>query len=302
MKIVTIVGPTAVGKSALALELAQALDADIVTADSRQVYRYMDIGTAKPTSSERSIVAHYMLDVATPDQRYSAYRFAREAERVMKRISARNRLALLVGGTGFYVRALLDGVRLPPVPPNPTLRARLQREAALEGPGALHARLTRLDPDSACRIHANNLARVIRALEIVERLGGPVPPQGEREQRPALHLGLTMDRAELKTRADARVRSQIRAGLVEETRLLLEMGYAPDAPGLQGFGYRQAVDYLNGKLTLMDAISDYQVATHQYIRRQMTWFRSDARVKWIDAQQDPVNRARDAVERWLTVS
>ncbi|MBV9281137.1 MAG: tRNA (adenosine(37)-N6)-dimethylallyltransferase MiaA [Chloroflexi bacterium] len=308
--VVAIVGPTAVGKSHLALELAQRLPADIVTADSRQVYRYMDIGTAKPTREERVRARHFMIDLIEPNRRYSAKEYRDEGRRVLRRIAARGRIALVVGGTGFYVRALLDGIMLPDAPPNHGLRARLREEAERSGPETLHRRLRELDPASAARVHPNNVVRVIRALEVIDCLGGPVPtaaagvtpdvpgpPTGE--QIPALYLGLSMNRERLRRAADRRVTAQVAAGLVEETRLLLTMGYGLDCPPMQGFGYRHMAAYLEGRCGLQDAVQEYQTATHQYIRRQMTWFRADSRNQWLVGESDAVLTARRLIEEWI---
>ena len=304
--VIAILGPTAVGKSALALELAGELEADIVTADSRQVYRYMDIGTAKPSLADQARARHYMIDLVPPDEGYSAHRYREEGRRVLRRLGAAGRVALVVGGTGFYVRALLEEVSLAEVPPNPLLRVRLRQQAEAEGAGALHHRLAELDPRSAERVHPNNLPRVIRALEIVAALGGPVPPPvgrpsvaGSPAVVPALYLGLTMDRTMLREIANRRVLGQVEAGLVEEARLLLEMGYAPSLPALQGFAYRQMIAYLEGRCSLEEAITSYQTASHQYIRRQLTWFRADPRIQWIDAGDRPGAIARELAARWL---
>lgn len=281
------------------MRLAPRFDADIVSVDSRQVYRYMDIGTAKPSRAEQAAVRHYMLDLVEPSETYTAGAFAAEASRVLDRIAAEGRAALLVGGTGFYLRALLDGLVLPPVPPNDSLRARLRAEAQAGGSAALHSRLRAADPLSAQRIHPNNLPRVIRALEIVEALNGPVP-SAEASERRALYIGLQMDRAALGEVADRRVRAQMDAGLLEETRALLAMGYNPNSPALSGFGYREMVRHLRGELTLDEAIAAYQTATRQYIRRQMTWFRADSRIHWLEAGED--ERAATLVEEWLATA
>lgn len=299
--IVALVGPTAVGKSALALALARRFPFDIVTADSRQVYRYMDIGTAKPSPAERAEVRHYLLDLVEPDESYSAQQYALEATRVLRRIAAQARLALVTGGTGFYLRALLERPGLPAVPPDPAIRARLAAQAEQLGPAALHARLAGLDPASAGRIHPRNLPRVIRALEVVETLGGPVPP-AQSHPLPALYLGLDRPRGQLREIADRRVLAQIRAGLVEETGLLLAMGYSPQAPALQGFGYAQMVAYLEGRTALPEAIRLYQQATHQYIRRQFTWFRHLPSVRWIEAGPEAEAQAVRVIEDWLSTA
>src|SRR5947209_13584632 len=279
--IVCVLGPTGAGKTRLALTLAEALGAEIISADSRQVYRYMDIGTDKVSKDHRGRVPHHLIDVAAPDEPYSAQRFASEARAVIRRLGAQGRPAILAGGTGFYVRTLLDVPALPPVEPNPELRSRLYREAEEHGGESLHARLAELDPASSARIHPHNLPRLVRALEIVESTGAPVPVAGAVEAFPALRLGLEIDRGQLRHIVDDRIHRQIRAGLAEETRLLLHMGYDPDLPALQGFGYREMVQYLQGELPLDVAVARYKMATHQYVRRQLTWFRADERIHWL---------------------
>lgn len=297
--IIAIVGPTAVGKSALALELARQLDACIVSADSRQVYRYMDIGTDKPSLQIQAEVRHYMIDVADPSDAYSVQRYTREGHRVLRRLAHEGRPALVVGGTGFYIRGLLDRVQLPEVEPNSELRAHLRHEAKVHGPQVLHARLTELDEASARRIHPMNTPRLIRALEIVQAIGGPVPPSTSAGPLPALMIGLWLERDELRARADRRIEQQISAGLAEEAALLLQMGYSPDLPSLDGFGYRQMIAYTRGEVNLETAVAEYKVATHKYIRRQLTWFRADERIHWLSAAKDPPQRALSLIEPWL---
>jgi tRNA dimethylallyltransferase len=297
--VIAIVGPTAVGKSALALALAQALDAVIVAADSRQVYRYLNIGTAKPTAQDRAAVPHFMIDLVEPCEPYSAQRYADEARRVLRLLAFGGRPALLVGGTGFYIEAALIGVPFPSVSPNPELRRRLVADVRKDGAVALHARLAAVDQASAARIHPHNISRVIRALEIVQALGGPVPRPGPADEIPALIIGLSMERDRLRRIADARVVAQVSNGLVEETQSVLKAGYLPSSPGLDGFGYRQMVAYLQGRLTLSEAIEEYSAATHAYIRRQMTWFRRDSRVIWLEADGQAVEIALRLAQEWL---
>jgi len=299
---VVLVGPTAVGKSRLALHLAQEFGADILTADSRQVYRYMDIGTAKPSRAEQAAVRHYMLDLVAPDEGYSVERFRREGLGVLHRIAAEGRGAIVAGGTGFYIRALLDGPAVAEAPPDPGIRARLQAELAEHGPHPLHQRLVGLDPASAKRVHPHNIPRLIRALEIVEQTGGPVPPIPTGRSVPALYLGLRMDRRALWEVANRRVIAQFESGLIDETRALLAMGYTAETPPLAGFAYRQTVDYLAGRLTHSQAIADYQLATRQYIRRQMTWFGQDHRITWLESESGACRRAWQLVSSYLTTA
>ena len=297
-----IVGPTAVGKSRLAMELAQRLSAEIVSADSRQVYRYMDIGTAKPSKEEQARVTHYLIDLVAPNETYSAVRYRSEGLRVLRHIRAKGRIALVVGGTGFYIRALLDGLSVPDVPPNAGFRARMRDEAQQLGPEVLHERLSRLDPASAARIHQSNLPRLIRALEVIQYTRAPVPPSSPGQSVPTLYLGLTMERAQLRALSDRRVVNQVKCGLVEETRRLLKMGYEADLPAMQGFAYRQMVTYLSGECDLGMAVAEYQAATHRYIRRQMTWFRADGRIRWLNAGSDSISSARHLIDQWLSTA
>ncbi len=299
---IVLVGPTAVGKSRLALQLAQEFGADILTADSRQVYRYMDIGTAKASREEQAAVRHYMLDLVAPDEGYSAERFRREGLGVLRRIAVEGRVAIVAGGTGFYLRALLDGPAVANAPPDPGIRARLQAELADHGPHALHERLVGLDPASAHRVHPHNIPRLIRALEVVEQSGGPVPPIPAGTSVPALHLGLRMDRHMLWEVANRRVVAQFEAGLAEETGALLAMGYTAEMPPLAGFAYRQALDYLTGRLSHTQAIAEYQLATRQYIRRQMTWFRQDDRITWLESDSGAFSRACQLISTYLTTA
>jgi tRNA dimethylallyltransferase len=296
--IIVLVGPTAVGKSGLALQLAEDVGGEILTADSRQVYRYMDIGTAKPSHLERARVPHHMIDLVEPSDAYSAQRFRREGDRVLRAIHARGRVAIVAGGTGFYIRALMDGGPVSSVPPDAELRARLRAVAEAEGNETLHRRLAAVDPASAGRIHPNNLPRLIRALEIVELTGAPVPLPRQEDALPALYIGLTRDRAALDTIADSRVLAQVGAGLVEETRDLLSMGYEPDSVALSGFAYREMTWYLQGACDLDRAIALYQLATRQYIRRQYTWFNADERITWFDVESQ-TDEVRSIVTKYL---
>ncbi|HEX8917936.1 MAG TPA: tRNA (adenosine(37)-N6)-dimethylallyltransferase MiaA, partial [Chloroflexota bacterium] len=289
--VVVITGPTAVGKSSLALRLAPRFGASIVSADSRQIYRYMDIGTAKATLEERAAVPHYMLDLIQPNENFSAQRYRAEGQAVLSRIGHDGGVAFVVGGTGFYLRALLDQRTFPAVPPDENRREEMRAEAQTKGPEILHERLLGLDPASAERIHPANVARVIRALEIVESLNAPVPPLEDEDEHSALFLGLTMHRDRLRARADSRAEEQVSAGLVQECGLLLAMGYDSDAPALQGFGYRHIIRYLSGACSLEVSVADYKTATHQYIRRQMTWFRKQPRIRWIEESEDVEDKA-----------
>ncbi len=293
LPLVVIVGPTAVGKTSLALRLADSFPVEVVSADSRQLYRYMDIGTAKPTSQELRAVPHHLIDIAEPDESFSLARYLCLARAAIASIAARGHLPLLVGGTGQYVRALLQGWQVPEVPPDPTLRAELEAQAQRD-PQALWARLMALDPDAADFIDRRNLRRVIRALEVTLKSGRPFSVQRRRVPPPydVLQIGLTMERSALYARADARVEAMMRSGLLQEVRGLLKRGYDWALPAMSGLGYIQFKPYFDGTSSLADVTERIKLDTHAFIRRQYAWFRPSAPdIHWLDAAQAPAPEA-----------
>jgi tRNA dimethylallyltransferase len=284
-KLIAVVGPTATGKTALGIALARTLGGEIVGADSRQVYCHMDIGTAKPTPEERSLAPHHLIDVVDPDQGFSLAQYLELAVVALEDVWSRGRQPLLVGGSGQYVWALLEGWRVPRLPPQRELRRELEERAAREGPEALHRELARVDPQAAARIDARNVRRVIRALEVHKATGRPISYWQEKGPPPwrTLILGLTCPREELYERIDARVDGMMEAGLVEEVRGLLAMGYERSLSSLSGIGYLQVCQYLAGELGLATAVARIKTATHRLARQQYTWFRlDDCRIRWID--------------------
>ncbi len=283
--LLAIVGPTAAGKTALSLVLAQALRGEIVSADSRQIYRGMDIGTAKATPEERALVPHHLLDVVDPDQVLTLAEYQRLAYAAIDDILARGRLPMLVGGTGQYVHAVLEGWRIPEVAPQPDLRAALEADAAAHGPAALHDRLAALDPVAAARIDPRNVRRVIRALEVCLSTGRPISELQTKSPPPyrVVQLGVTRPRPELYARIDARVDRMIEAGLVDEVRRLADAGYGWDLPAMTGLGYRQIGQYLRGEITLDEAIALIKRGTRRFVQQQYNWFRlDDPAIHWID--------------------
>ncbi len=305
-EIVAIVGPTAVGKSALALALAEGhafgrgRPVEIISADSRQVYRGLDVGTAKPTRDEQRRVRHHLIDVVEPEDDFTLAEFQDQAYRAIDDVLARGGVPLLVGGTGLYVRAVVQGVQLPRVPPDPALRTELEAFARTSGPAALHRRLAAVDPVAAARIDSRNVRRVVRALEVWLKTGQPFSAGSiARPRYRAITLGLTADRAWLYRRIDARVDEQIATGLVEETRRVLARGCPPDRPALSGFGYRQMVAYLAGRLDLATAVERYKFETHRFARQQLTWFRlDDPTIHWLTVPDPSLpRRAQAAWER-----
>jgi tRNA dimethylallyltransferase len=285
-ELIVIVGPTAVGKTATSIALAERLRAEIISADSRYLYRGMDIGTAKPSPSERARAPHHLIDVTTPDKPWSLAQFQSAALAAVEDIRTRGRLPLLVGGTGQYIRAIVEGWQVPPGEPSGELRAALEAELARGGVGALADRLREVDPESAARVDLRNSRRVIRALEVALTTGESFVSQ-RRRAAPAfsvLTIGLTLPRPELYARIDARVDGMLRAGLVEEVRGLVAQGYGWDLPAMSALGYKQIGQYLRGECDLPEAVRRIKSGTRQFVRRQANWFKpADPAIQWFDA-------------------
>jgi len=301
LPIVVLAGPTGVGKSGLGLDLAERFGFEIVSADSRQIYRQLAIGTAKPTPAERARASHHLVDYVDIDEPYSVARFREDGDIALAEIAARGTGALVVGGTQHYVQALVDRIEPPQVPPDPELRARLEREAAESGADALHARLAAVDPASASTIPATNVRRVIRALEVTEVTGRPFSEVSRRrgDPLPALRLALTMPRDALYARADGRVDAMLAAGWLDEIRAVLAAGYDPSLPALSSTGYRELTGALLGTSTVADAIQRVKWATHAYIRRQYMWLRRHGGYRWIEQGPGALDEAAAAMESFL---
>jgi len=303
-RLIAIVGATATGKTSLAVQLAERLDGEIIGADSRQVYRHMDIGTAKPTAGEQAAAPHHLIDVVDPDEPFSLGRWLDLAQAALEDVWARGRQPLLAGGTGQYVWALLEGWRVPRVPPNPEFRLRMESRDAAE----LFESVRRVDPAAAARIGPANRRRLIRALEVYEATGRPIsywqakePPGFE-----ATVIGLRLPREELYRRIDERVDGMMQRGLIDETRRLLAMGYARDLPSMSGIGYKEACAHLAGDPStgsgqgLTEAAARIKTETHRLARHQNSWFKaSDPRIRWIDGGEGALARAEQLLESEL---
>ncbi|HUW11348.1 MAG TPA: tRNA (adenosine(37)-N6)-dimethylallyltransferase MiaA [Anaerolineae bacterium] len=301
--VLAIVGPTAVGKTLLSLHLSEIFQSEVVSADSRLVYQGMDIGTAKPTPQERALVPHHLIDVATPDEALTLAQYQTLARDAIDDVLSRGRLPLLVGGSGLYVRAVLEGWTIPQVPPDPQLRAVLERESRQDDGIDLHRWLTTLDPLAADRIDGRNVRRVIRALEVCLSTGRPISRLQMRQPPPyrILRIGLTMPREMLYRRIDRRLEQMMAQGLVQEVEGLVAKGYGFDLPAMSGIGYRQIGLYLRGEATLEEAVALVKRETRRFVRQQYTWFRlADPQIRWFDAHlASHLDAVRDTVREFL---
>ena len=287
----------------MALHLAQVFNGEIVSADSRQVYRYMDIGTAKPNRQELSLVPHHLVDIINPDEDFSLAQYQELASNAINGIIQRQKLPLLAGGSGLYIWSVLEGWGIPKVPPDPDFRYRLEERAATVGREELYHELELLDPVAASKIDRRNTRRVIRALEVSK--GSNTSP---RQHQPGkslpfntLIIGLTTDRAELYRRIDSRVDTMIEKGLVEEVKKLMNTGYGLTLPAMSGIGYRQIGMFLEGELTLEAAIQQIKFESHRFVRHQYNWFRlKDDRIKWFDIQNRVVTEITALVNKFIS--
>lgn len=299
-KILVITGPTGVGKSQRALQIAKGFDGEIVNADSLQVYKYLDVGTAKPTSEERSQVHYHLIDLLDPREDMNAYRYGELAAQRIREVWMRGRLPIIVGGTGLYIKALLEG--LPPqIGPDLSLRERLTREWIEKGGLSLYQRVMGIDPKAAKGIHPHDRLRIIRALEIFHLTGKPLTEiwKGRRPfiSGETLKLILTRDRSDLYNRIEKRAEMMLKAGLIEETQRLLELGYSPELKPLQSIGYKEAIFLLKGELTMPQMLKIMVRKTKRYAKRQLTWFRRERKGFWINLTRGEA--PGEVLERWI---
>ena len=300
-KVIVICGPTGIGKTSVGIELAEKFGGEIVSADSMQIYRYMDIGTAKPTVEEKKCIPHHMIDIVDPDEDYDAVQFSKQARAIIAELDSRDRLPFVVGGTGFYIKALLHGI-FQSKPVDPQIRNRLKQEAEENGSGFLFERLKKIDPAAAGRIHPNDSYRIIRALETIESSGKTISEHHQNhgfadDPFTALKIGLQLDRQNLYARIDKRVDLMIEAGIVEEVTKLLEMGYAADLKSMQSIGYRHVVEFLEEKLSWDECVRTLKRDTRRFAKRQFTWFGADRKNYWYEPDQ--LNEIVRSVEGFL---
>lgn len=301
-RLVAIVGPTAIGKSRLAIHLAGVFRGEIVSADSRQVYRYLDTGTGKPSREELSLVPHHLMSIINPDESFSLTQYQALAYQAIADIQQRGKLPFLVGGSGLYVWAVLEGWKVPQVPPDPELRRRLEEKVAKKGIDELYQELMRVDPEAAQRIDPRNVRRVIRALEVFQKRKTPFSQLQIKEPLPYENfiIGLTTDRAELYRRIDCRVDEMIERGLVAEVENLVKMGYDFKLPAMSGIGYKQIGMFLRGELTLADATQQIKFETHRLARHQYAWFRlKDKRIHWFDVKSQADSEIKAILARFV---
>lgn len=305
---IAIVGPTGVGKSGLALRLAQYLPLEIISADSRQVYRYMDIGTSKPSPTERAAVRHHVIDVVEPDADFSLAMYHRLAIEALEGIQQRDNLPFLVGGSGLYVWSLVEGWQIPPVPPDQKLRRQLEARAEEQSSQSLYGELQKIDPVAAAKISPRNIRRIVRALEI-HHTTGRRPSELRRREAPGfstLVIGLTCERSQLYRQIDLRVDNMIKKGLIDEVKQLLKNGYSASLPSMSGIGYKQIGQFLRGGTTLTEAVDKMKYETHRLARHQYAWFRlGDNRIHWFDLTEGAagtriLDKVKDLVQGFLS--
>jgi tRNA dimethylallyltransferase len=298
-----VVGPTAVGKTATAIRLCGDFQGEVISADSRQIYRYLDIGTAKPTPDEQATAIHHLIDVVDPDQVLGLAEFQEMAYAAINDVLSQGRVPFLVGGTGQWVKGVIEGWGVPRVSPDYALRAELKAEADRVGPHTLHARLAEVDPDAAAKIDYRNLRRVIRALEVYLKTGIPIS-RHQRAQPPPyriLQIGLTMPREMLYARLDVRVERMLEEGLLDEVRGLVDQGYGLELPAMSGLGYRQIGQHLVGEISLDEAVRLIKKETRRFVRQQYNWFRlDDPTIHWFDVSGEFYDALRKLIDEFLT--
>jgi tRNA dimethylallyltransferase len=297
-KIIAVIGPTASGKTRLGIALAEKLDGEIVSADSRQVYRGMDIGTAKPTAAERHAVPHHLIDIKNPDEDYTVVEYKRDADAVIENIIARGKVPIIVGGTGLYIKTVVENLDIPKAQTDPALRAEMESEIARDGLDAVFKKLVARDPEAEYVVDPKNPRRVVRALEVAITTSEPFTAQRTKNAPifDALLLGINPEPEPLRERINARVDAMVRVGLVDEViGLIKKYGATPFA--FDAIGYREIIDHLNGVLSLDEAVAAMKLNTWHYAKRQMTWFKKSGVGKWISSESEALSEAIDFLKK-----
>jgi tRNA dimethylallyltransferase len=300
-RVVVLAGPTAVGKTELAIRLGEKLGGEIISADSRLLYRGMDIGTAKPTKEEMARIPHHLIDMAEPDEIWSLALFQQKLVRTIEEIHERGHLPIVAGGTGQYIRSLTEGWVIPSVKPIPHLREVLESWGIKIGAAELHRKLFLVDPSAAEKIDANNLRRTIRALEVILSSGELFSIQKEKLpfNLDFKIIGLIRPREELYTRVDVRIEAMFDQGLIAEVQALLDKGYSDELPTLSAIGYREVIQYLHGACSLEEAKIQMRRKTREFIRRQTNWFKpDDPKIEWFEMTPDPLERIIQSIQSW----
>jgi tRNA dimethylallyltransferase len=295
--LLVIVGPTAAGKTNTAIEIAAKLSGEVISADSRQIYRYMDIGTAKPSLAERKGIPHYLIDIVDPDADFSVANFQPMAQKIINQIWEKGKLPMLVGGTGLYISAVIDAYNFSNLPANPEFRHQMRKLALDKGKHYIWHKLQSIDPVTAERLHPNDVKRIIRALEVYNftgrTLGSWEQEQPQESPYNLLIIGITRERSHLYEAINRRVDKMMEMGLIEEVHRLLKMGYSPTLNSMQGLGYKELIPYINGEISLAEAVEILKRDTRRFAKRQLTWFRRDKRVNWFVVESE---READIVE------
>jgi len=301
--LVILLGPTGIGKTDLSLKLAKALNGEIISCDSMQIYKYMDIGSAKVSTDDQLEIKHHMVDIVYPEEEFTVADFKRKAEAIINDLNNKGKLPIVTGGTGLYINSLVYNLNFTRVGADYELRAELEDLAEKNGAKVVHNILTNVDPESAKKLHPNDLKRVIRAIEIY-KLSGTTMSQYNKNFRTEVTdynlsmIGLTMDRQNLYERINLRVDKMIEAGLIDEVKFLLDKGYTKDLVSMQGIGYKEFIDYLDDKMTLEETIDIVKKKSRNYAKRQLTWFRRDNRIKWFN--KDEYLREEDILKDIIT--
>lgn len=304
MPLLIILGPTAAGKTDLSITLALKYTGEIISADSMQVYKYMDIGTAKASTEERALVKHHLLDIINPDQNFSVAEYKELVDNLVPEIIERNSLPIMVGGTGLYIQSVLKGFLFPEMETDENLRRDLNEEAAKHGNEFVHKKLAKVDLELAEKLHPNDLRRVIRGIEVYKQTGKTISYFKHKQQNTPskynyLKIGLTRDREDLYNRINKRVGKMINGGLIEEVQGLLDRGYNLSHTAMQGLGYKELLDYLNGKYDLQEAIRVLKRDTRHFAKRQLTWFNRDKEINWFNLTKLAKNTALDQISKLI---